>query len=99
MHPGGIKFTESCLKHGMAEQYPLSHLCFHFLSRLPMICSDFSDSSIWIAREKPDSFNILFDFPPLPYYLEHIRKSKRLSVDCFYGSGHQFHQRCEKSSQ
>ena len=40
------------------RQYPLFQLCFHFLSRLPMICSDFSDSSIRIAREKPISFNI-----------------------------------------
>jgi hypothetical protein len=45
-----------------------------------MIFYDFSDFTIRIAREKPDSFNVLFDFPPIPDYRTHIRKSKRLSV-------------------
>jgi len=48
-----------------------------------MIFYDFSDFTIRIAREKPDSFNVLFDFPPLPDYRTHIRKSKRLSFLVF----------------
>ena len=40
------------------RQYPLFRLCFHFLSRLPMICSNFSDSSIRSGRKRPNFFNL-----------------------------------------
>jgi hypothetical protein len=36
--------------HIFRGNIPFFHLVFHFLSRLPMICSDFPDSYIRFAR-------------------------------------------------